>query len=681
MRKLKGHSREISVIVLVILITSSTLIVVTNIATPSNSSPHLQSPKVTNPKLESNHQNSQVNPYLSYIKEPAPMGIADYGLGLNRVPYNYSSESFLGVIDVNSLKTYNSSRFVLGNVTFQLNLNMVFSYEGKSYVYWVQDVLYLNTSNNEASFLDNIWNLSSSNANMFNSTVLGNGTVSSAGNSYFYFDFASNSSSGNNISLKYPTTIYLKMNATVSSLGIPEVVFLYNDGYGWIVYDKAIFHFVTKSGAVPYFYVDGAAYNPSGAYYDAELVMGGPGNGSQTSGVNSSLYLMLDYYNGNNYQAIQNAYNFGSDTLERVNNFNSSGVYNVTNGQLASSMSPGLSPLGLIYSSGDLSSLMIVSSIKDGALFVNGTNLTEFSDYIVNVTLFPGTYSVKLYDYATGVYTYLGNVTLSAGKQSKIIKDVYRVEFLENGLPPSSQWDLNITGIASVIVRNLDYYNLYLPNGTYNYSIYSSDKNYLNRNESGSMVVNGSSLTIKISFNPILFGMSFVESGLPKGSSWSVNLIGAYEKNSTNDTVIFDVTNGTYDFTIATSSGYASSPSQGSVTVNGKPTLKNVTFSIINGSIVGSIVPANASIYVNGTMYKPINGQYNISLIPGNYSVEISAQGYKSYTTNVTVTSNNATHILVTSLSRNSSPSSLIYLIVVIILFAAVGISIIRSRR
>ena len=91
MRKLKSHSRDISVIVLVILITSSTLAVVTNIATPSNNSPHLQSLKVTNPKLESNHQNSQVNPYLNYIKEPAPMGIADYGLGLNGIPYNYSS--------------------------------------------------------------------------------------------------------------------------------------------------------------------------------------------------------------------------------------------------------------------------------------------------------------------------------------------------------------------------------------------------------------------------------------------------------------------------------------------------------------------------------------------------------------------------------------------------------------
>ncbi len=678
---MKSPSREISVIVLVVLITSSTVAVATDISTPNNNSPHLHSPKVTIPKLESNHKSSQVNPYLSYINEPAPMGIADYGLGLNRVPYNYSSESFLGVIDINSLKTYNSSLSVLGNVTFQLNLNMVFSYEGKSYVYWVQDVLYLNTSNNEASFLDNIWNLSSSNANMFNSTVLGNGTVSSVGNSNFYFDFASNSSSGNNISLKYPATIYLKMNATVSSLGIPEVVFLYNDGYGWNAYDKVIFHFVTKSGAAPYFYVDGAAYNPFGTYYDAELVMGGPGNGSRTSDVNSSLYLMLEYYNGNNYQAIQNAYNFGSDTQESVYNFNSSGVYNTTNGQLASNMSSGLSSLGLIYSSDELSSLMIVSSIKDGALFVNDTNLTEFSDYVVNVTLFPGTYSVKLYDYTTGVYSYLGSVTLSAGKQSKILKDVYRVEFLENGLPSSSQWDLNITGIASVIVRNLDYYNLYLPNGTYNYSIYSSDKNYLNRNESGSMIVNGSSLTIKISFSPILFRMSFVESGLPKGSSWSVNLTGAYQKNSTNDTVIFDVTNGTYDFTIANSSGYASYPSQGSVDVNGKSTLNYVTFSIINGSIVGSIVPTDASIYVNGVIYKPINGQFNISLIPGNYSVEISAQGYKSYTTNVTVTSNNATHIPVTSLSKNSSLSYPIYLIVLIILFAAVGISIIRSRR
>ena len=50
-----------------------------------------------------------VNPYEIYKKEPAPMGIADFGIGPNGVPYSYNTTAFRGTIFLNNLTTYNQS--------------------------------------------------------------------------------------------------------------------------------------------------------------------------------------------------------------------------------------------------------------------------------------------------------------------------------------------------------------------------------------------------------------------------------------------------------------------------------------------------------------------------------------------------------------------------------------------
>ncbi|MCL5667520.1 MAG: thermopsin, partial [Candidatus Thermoplasmatota archaeon] len=92
---------------------------------------------------------SAVNPSLLYAKEPAPMGIADYGIGPGGAPYEYNSNSFEGLINISELQTYNASltssyygyRY---GMSFQLNTVLSFILSGKTYVYWTQDVAFLN---------------------------------------------------------------------------------------------------------------------------------------------------------------------------------------------------------------------------------------------------------------------------------------------------------------------------------------------------------------------------------------------------------------------------------------------------------------------------------------------------------------------------------------------------------
>jgi hypothetical protein len=64
--------------------------------------------------------------------------------------------------------------------------------------------------------------------------------------------------------------------------------------------------------------------------------------------------------------------------------------------------------------------------------------------------------------------------------------------------------------------------------------------------------------------------LTFTESGLPNGSRWSVTLGGA-SSSSTNSTIVFGESNGSYGFSVGSPAGYTSSPANGSLEVSGSP--------------------------------------------------------------------------------------------------------------
>lgn len=632
----------------------------------------------------------QVTPFREYINEPAPMGIADYGIGYNGVPYNYSTSSFLGNVTINSISMY-SPAVNSTNVTFQLNLNMVFFYKSVYYDFWVQDVAYLNSSSKEITFIDNIWNLSAPNAAVYNSTLTGNGTVASSGAksgpSKFYYDFANSSLPGNNVTIKDNSSFLLKMNTYLGRNDSPEVAFLYNDGYGWVVYDNVVFHFATGLESPPYFYVSGYSYNPANTYYDAELVMGGPGNSTQSEDINSSIILMLEYYNGNNYQTIRNAFNFGSDTGETVYNAVVTGTYGSITGRLAAYVTSGIGSLGAMYYSNSLSFLKITTDTPRGALYVRSLNytggalnVTNFVGGLVNVTLYPGKYSVEIYSYLTGSFQNYGNVTLIAGKQTVLPNDTYEVSFIENGLPSGTSWNLNISGINSGPINGSQYV-VFLQNGSYNFTIFTVNKDYRTLNETGDILINGTPQRVDVHFLPVLFVVRFAETGLPEGTIWSVTLNGKGTLSTSNNTLIFSVTNGTYDYLIPSASNYSPSNHTGSVTVNGSNVLLPIPFTINDGYLVGKITPQTATISINGTTYRSSNGNFNISLKPGNYTINVSAPGYVSFVANVTILPAHVTKLQISGLLKRSSDIVLFEIIVFLLIIVGGLYSFLRSRR
>ena len=125
---------------------------------------------------------NNIDPTSLYSNEPAPMGLADYGIessGLFGTAYAYNTTSFLGGVALNSLSVTNNTTNSQ-DMSFQFNINLVFYNAGNEYVYWVQDVAYLNTTTHEIFFIDNVWNMSSPSQTMLNSTLSGNGVVANS---------------------------------------------------------------------------------------------------------------------------------------------------------------------------------------------------------------------------------------------------------------------------------------------------------------------------------------------------------------------------------------------------------------------------------------------------------------------------------------------------------------------
>ena len=145
----------------------------------------------------------------------------------------------------------------------------------------------------------------------------------------------------------------------------------------------------------------------------------------------------------------------------------------------------------------------------------------------------------------------------------------YSVTFTESGLPSGTPWHVTMNKTYSPTNSTQDVF--YVNNGTFNYTV-GNVTGYMASPSSGQVLVKGHNVTVPVTFvavSPGTYVVTFSESGLPSGTSWSVTLNGATMSGTGN--VVFTEPNGSYTFTVGAISGFSASPSSGSVTVNGIP--------------------------------------------------------------------------------------------------------------
>ena len=606
-----------------------------------------------NKLLSQNPSNSVDVNNLNFV-EPAPMGIADYGIGNNNVAYSYNTSSFLGIINITSLQTHNSSLNCSNQMGFQLNVNLAFCDGTTEYVYWVQNVISLNTtsSNQLISFIDNIWNMSSSSAGMHKSSISGNGIVANSSGTSFYYSCANSSCPGNSKIITYPTYIKLKVDSITTSNNQPEVKFLYNDGQGWITYDSVIFKFVTQLSSNLGFVVDGHQYEPDGySFYNAALILGGPGDGSQTTDVSSNVHLQLEFWNGHNFQQIISAYNFGSDTAEGIQNVVSTAEACNSNGTLFASVTSGSGSLKQIYNQSDVSIVNITTGINSGIIKINGTSYS-FINSCINLTISTGKYNYQIYN-ENGILTASGNFTALPGF-NKIIPSslTFKVKFTETSLLLGTEWFVNLSGGQTYSSLNSTI-SFNLPNGTFYYTISTANKIFVSNITSGSFTIKGISLQIAVSFSEVMYNVKFTETGLPLSAIWYVNISGESPSGEiTASTYSISLTNGTYYYAISTldKTYEVSSTSSLSFNVNGASLTVTVTFSEVKYPVTFSEtgLSSGAAWYVNITggpssgpitassyAFSLINGTYYYTIATSDKIFEVSSTSTSSFSFNV----------------------------------------------
>ncbi len=556
-----------------------------------------------------------ISPYL-YTSEPAPMGIASYGIGPENSAFVLNSTSYIGVINITSIQTQNSS-WPGSAMTFQLNLNLVFTYGGQEYVYWVQDVAYINTSSRQIEFLDNVWNSSSMNAQMLPSSITGNGTVASDGNIGYYYD-EPGVIPGNLITLSYPSHITLRINASASSSNNPEAIFSYNDGSGWVTYDNVIFPFASLHNGSAYFVVNGYQYKPDGIPMDAELIMGGPGGGSDTWDNESLLTLMLQYWNGNNYQSVFDAFNFGSDTAEGISNVTATPLGSSSHGIPGSEVTNGHGTLSMLYNTSEVGFISIVSpGFKSGSINMGNTSIS-YTGYRANVTLTSGMYNLTLI--SGGSKFSFHNITVLPGLTTVLSTEkFFSITINETGLPSGYAWSLIVNGsLYSTIRSNI---SISETNGTYNIS-FPSVPGYRPKQSFYDVTVDGANLYITVKFSPVRYLVTFILVQGQEPPTWNISLYGEGVFGTSSSSLSVYLPNGTYLF-VASTEDHRFENYSGSFTVSASSLEVNVDFPVNAIIDIHSSLDRSSAI-INGNEYN-FSGNFSTYLVPGNYSIFVTS--------------------------------------------------------
>jgi hypothetical protein len=164
------------------------------------------------------------------------------------------------------------------------------------------------------------------------------------------------------------------------------------------------------------------------------------------------------------------------------------------------------------------------------------------------------------------------------------------VTFYENGLLIGTRWSAQLGGtVRSGVGREIGFA---VRPGEYAYTI-PTVAGYLSEPANGSVDVATSGAFVTVLFTavdrPGPYAVTFQESGLDPGTSWSV-AVGSYVGHSTSSGLTLSLYGGSYSYTVTAPIGYRPDPASGVLTVLGPS--ENVT---VRFAPAGAAEPRGAS--------------------------------------------------------------------------------------
>jgi hypothetical protein len=294
--------------------------------------------------------NGHVTTY--YVAQPAPLGLADYGLGATT--YSYNTSHLMGQVVFNTppnatnpgatdvIEPQGQSLGYIGSpYTFGIQLNTIatnITIPGPDTNYgffWTQNVV--NWNETGIHFVDDTFNFSAGSSEhlQYNTILSGCGTNTLGVDQILYVYGGVFQCVGGTIPVSaasYPVTLQLYNNATTTAGNDSQITYGYRiveAGTGMVytgISDTIVFNNTNAAVAPPSGYkapkpgysIDGFDYTPSGFLRDAEIVLVGGigGDNAVFRSLNGTLNLEYSNATTGGWQNVPSAYDYGSDTGE-----------------------------------------------------------------------------------------------------------------------------------------------------------------------------------------------------------------------------------------------------------------------------------------------------------------------------------------------------------------------------
>jgi hypothetical protein len=146
--------------------------------------------------------------------------------------------------------------------------------------------------------------------------------------------------------------------------------------------------------------------------------------------------------------------------------------------------------------------------------------------------------------------------------------------------------------------------------------------------ETGEVSLADATITVPTTKVATTYPVTFTESGLPAGTSWSV-IYGGVQASSTTTTIGFSVVSGTYPFTVDVA-GYIANPSSGTVTVNGAAASQTIAFTAgASGTFTATFTQSGLasgtgwSVTFNGVLNSSTTSTLGFSVASGTYTYTV----------------------------------------------------------
>ncbi len=195
---------------------------------------------------------------------------------------------------------------------------------------------------------------------------------------------------------------------------------------------------------------------------------------------------------------------------------------------------------------------------------------------------------------------------------------LFPVELTETGLPNGTIWSVSMEGqYQQSATPTITFFE---PNGTQTYTL-GSVAGYSGTPAEAGVDIQGSAGSVSVSFAPV-YSATFVETGLPKGTSWNVT-VGSMTLSSITSKIVFLETNGTYAFVLGIVPGWKTTAT-GSFTISGAAATISRAFAVVRYTVtfVESGLPSGTdwSVTVGTTETSSTLTYIDFHLVNGTYT-------------------------------------------------------------